>query len=338
MSGTGSVALSAVLLVTFAAAATYSAANFEPPDWAYPSTPRDFKPDPDDGKPKRLLASTKAYTYAQLQDVFAAPDWYPTEHPKLPDVVAKGRRPDVRACASCHLTNGLGHPQSGSLAGLQAEYMSLQLADFRTGARHASVGDSPMAAIARALTPEEAKAAVEYFAGLPRTPWVTVIESAMAPRTRVVEGGLRVPLEPEQLEPIGQRIVEVPKFPSRSAVLDPRAPFVAYVPVGSLRRGRAFVSSGGAVMRGTTVVVPGKTPPCTQCHGPSLRGMAHSPDSDVPVPALAGRSPTYILRQLYDVQSGARSGKTVELMKPIAAQLTLQEMIDVAAYSASKTP
>jgi len=66
--------------------------------------------------------------------------------------------------------------------------------------------------------------------------------------------------------------------------------------------------------------------------------MAHSPDSDIPVPALAGRSPTYILRQLYDVQSGARSGKTVELMKPIAAQLTLQEMIDLAAYSASKMP
>jgi len=253
-------------------------------------------------------------------------------------VVAKGRRPDVRACASCHLTSGLGHPQSGSLAGLQAEYMLLQLADFRTGARHASVGDSPMAAISRALTPEEAKAAVDYFARLPRAPWVTVTEAAMVPKTRVVEGGLRVPLEPEQLEPIGQRIVEVPKFPSQSRALDPRAPFVAYVPMGSLRRGRAFVSSGGAIMKGTTVVVPGKTPPCTQCHGPSLRGMAHSPDSDIPVPALAGRSPTYILRQLYDVQSGARSGKTVELMKPIAAQLTLQEMIDIAAYSASKVP
>ena len=79
---------------------------------------------------------------------------------------------------------------------------------------------------------------------------------------------------------------------------------------------------------------------CSSCHlsGVSLRGMAHSPDSDSPVPALAGRSPTYILRQLYDVQSGARSGKTVELMKPIATQLTLQEMIDLAAYSASKMP
>jgi len=338
MSGTGRALLTAILLVV-AVATGFSAANFEPPEWAYPSTPRDFKPAPDDGKPKHLVGSTKTHTYAQIQDPFAAPDWYPTDHPKMPEVpVAKGRRPDVRACASCHLTNGLGHPQSGNLAGLTAEYMLLQLADFRTGARHASVGDSPMAAISRALTPAEAKAAVEYFAGLPRTAWVTVVETAMVPKTRIVESGLRVPVEPEQLEPIGQRIVEVPKFPSRSAALDPRAPFTAYVPMGSVRRGRAFVSSGGAVMRGTTVVVPGKTPACTQCHGVSLRGMAHAPDTDTPVPALAGRSPTYILRQLYDVASGARSGKTVELMKPIAAQLTLQEMIDVAAYSASKMP
>jgi cytochrome c553 len=52
----------------------------------------------------------------------------------------------------------------------------------------------------------------------------------------------------------------------------------------------------------------------------------------------AGRSPTYIVRQLYDMQSGARSGKTTELMKPIAAQLNLQEMIDIAAFMASRMP
>ncbi len=55
-------------------------------------------------------------------------------------------------------------------------------------------------------------------------------------------------------------------------------------------------------------------------------------------PALSGRSPTYIVRQLYDIQSGARSGPTTEQMKPIAGQLTLQEMIDIAAYIGSKTP
>src|SRR6476469_9565822 len=143
MLGTGRALLTPILLVV-AVAPGFSAANFPPPEWAYPSTPRDFKPAPDDGKPKRLVGSTKTHTYAQIQDPFVAPDWYPTEHPKMPDIrVAKGRRPDVRACASCHLTNGLGHPQSGNLAGLTADYMLLQLTDFRTGARHASVGDSP---------------------------------------------------------------------------------------------------------------------------------------------------------------------------------------------------
>ena len=123
MLGTGRALLTAILLVV-AVATGFSAANFPPPEWAYPSTPRDFKPAADDGKPKRLVGSTKTHTYAQIQDPFAAPDWYPTEHPKMPEVpVAKGRRPDVRACASCHLTNGLGHPQSGNLAGLTAEYM-----------------------------------------------------------------------------------------------------------------------------------------------------------------------------------------------------------------------
>jgi cytochrome c553 len=339
MSGTGRRILASVLFVVLAAVSGRSAANFEPPQWAYPSTPRDFKPDPDDAKPKHLVGSTRAYTYAQIEDSFAPADWYPTEHPKMPEVpVAKGRRPDLRACSWCHLPNGLGHPQSGSLAALQSEYMLQQLADFKSGARHSSVGNSIMATISRALTPEETKAAVDYFARLPRTPWLTVIETTMAPKTRIIEGGLRVPLEPEELEAIGQRIVEVPKFPTRSRAYDAHAPFVAYVPTGSIRRGRAFVSSGGAVMRGTTVVVPGKTPPCTQCHGPSLRGMPHAPDSDIPVPALAGRSPTYIVRQLYDIQSGARYGKTTELMKPIAMQLTLQEMIDIAAYVASKMP
>jgi len=86
MSGTGRVILTAVLLVVLAVVTNHSAANFDPPEWAYSSTPRDFKPDPDDGKPKRLAASAKTYTYARLQDLFAGPDWYRTEHPKMPDV------------------------------------------------------------------------------------------------------------------------------------------------------------------------------------------------------------------------------------------------------------
>ena len=328
-----------VLLFLAASARGWPAASFPPPEWAYPSTPRGFTPDPDSGQPRHLAGSTRAYTYAQIEDSFAPADWYPGEHPRMPEIpVAKGRKPDVRACSWCHLPNGLGHPQSGNLTGLQPGYMAQQLADFKAGARHASVGNSIMAVITRALTADETKAAIDYYTKLPRRSWVTVIETTTAPKTRIVEGGLRVPLEPAQLEPLGERIVEVPKYPHRSRSYDSHAPFVAYTPLGSIARGRAFVSSGGEVKRGATIVVPGKTPPCEQCHGRDFRGMPHAPDSDIAVPPLAGRSPTYIVRQLYDIQSGARSGRTTELMKPIAAQLTLQEMIDIAAYLASRMP
>jgi len=338
VSGAGKL-ISAALLVLFVSTSSWSAASFDPPEWAYPQSPRDFKKDPDDGKPKRLVGSTRSYTYTQIEDSFAPADWFPADHPLMPKVpVATGRKPDVRACSWCHLPNGLGHPQSGNLTGLQAEYLTQQLADFKSGARHSSVGNSIMAIITRAMTADETKAAIGYYVKLPRKPWITVIETAMAPKTRIIEGGLRVPLEPEQLEPIGQRIVEVPKFPSRSRAYDSRAPFVAYVPMGAIRRGQAFVSSGGEVKRGAHILVPGKTPPCEKCHGAGFRGMAKAPDTDIAVPPLAGRSPTYIVRQLYDMQSGARSGKTTELMKPIAAQLNLQEMIDIAAYMASRMP
>lgn len=289
-------------------------ANFEPPAWAYPEV-----------QAPRIVAVKTLLTRVPVSA-------------RVPRVVTAGRAPDVQACSSCHLANGLGHPASSSLAGLSVEYFTMELANFRNGSRHASRGETPMATIARALTVEEASAAAAYYANLPRLPWIAVIEADMVPKTRLAENGVRVPLQPAELEPIGQRIVEVPKFPARMSGPDPGSPFIAYVPTGSIRRGRAFVSTGGAVMRGAEVVVPGTSVACGTCHGVTLRGMAHAPDSDVPVPPIVGRSPTYIVRQLYDVHSGARSAPSTTLMKPIAAQMTLQQMIDVAAYLASKQP
>ena len=319
--------------------ATGRTASFEPPAWAYPETPRGFQLEPDDGPAKRLPGSTKSFTSKQLADLFAPPDWYPAEHPRMPQVVARGRAPKVQACAACHLPNGLGRPESSSLAGLTTAYMTIQLADFKNGSRHSSVGESAMVDIARALSPEDITAALTYFAGLARTsrtPWVTVVEAETVPKTRIVENGLRIPIEPAEMEPLGERIIEVPKDPSRARLFDPHASFIAYVPKGSIRRGRAFVATGGAQMLGSKVVKPGNAVPCANCHGITFHGMAHAPDSDIPVPALASRSPTYIVRQLYDVHSGARSAPSTQLMKPIAAQMTLQQMIDAAAYLASK--
>jgi len=53
---------------------------------------------------------------------------------------------------------------------------------------------------------------------------------------------------------------------------------------------------------------------------------------------LAGRSPSYIVRQLFDIQSGKRHGVRAELMKPVVANLTTNDMLAIAAYLASRTP
>ena len=54
-----------------------------------------------------------------------------------------------------------------------------------------------------------------------------------------------------------------------------------------------------------------------------------------PVPMLAGRSPSYLVRQLYDVQHGFRKGEWTVQMKPVVARLSADDMMDIAAYLSS---
>ena len=56
------------------------------------------------------------------------------------------------------------------------------------------------------------------------------------------------------------------------------------------------------------------------------------------VPSLAGRSPIYLVRQLYDFKHGARAGKEVALMVPVVVGLTQEDMINLAAYISSRQP
>src|SRR5689334_22900419 len=306
---------------------TGDSATFEPPQWAFGAGEKGA-PYPDDGKPKHLAGSTRAYTFAQIEDSFAPADWYPQDHPPMPQVpVATGRKPDVRACSWCHLPTGFGHPQSANIAGHSADYLTRQLADFKSGARHSSVGNSIMATITRAMTADEVRAAVNYYTKLRRRPWVKVVEADMAPRTEIVEGGLRIQRTPVVLERLGERIVEVPQFTERTRLYDSHAAFVAYVPIGSIKRGRDFVATGA-----------GKVQACSSCHGKDFRGAEPPPDSTLSVPDLRRRFPSYIVRQHYDFNSGARSGEGAMLMKPEALQMSLRDMIDVAAYLGSLAP
>jgi cytochrome c553 len=75
----------------------------------------------------------------------------------------------------------------------------------------------------------------------------------------------------------------------------------------------------------------GKSAPCVMCHGQNLKGLGDWP-------AIAGRPPTYIVRQLNDMKSGARSGETMALMKGVVERLTLEDMIAIAAYVGSRDP
>ena len=70
---------------------------------------------------------------------------------------------------------------------------------------------------------------------------------------------------------------------------------------------------------------------CAGCHGADLRGVGS-------IPPLAGRSPSYLVRQLWDMQAGARNGAMAALMKPVVADMSSKDMLNIAAYLATLKP
>ena len=90
--------------------------------------------------PSGSVPGSKAgYTLTQLRDRFLAPDWHPADYPAMPEIVARGRKPDVFACGFCHRADGPGGPENANLTGLPRAYIVRQMADFKSGARN-SVG------------------------------------------------------------------------------------------------------------------------------------------------------------------------------------------------------
>jgi len=266
-----------------------------PPTWAYPLNNPDYKPPVDDGKPVRVPDSTTGYTWGQLRDRFIAPVWHPSDHAALPDIVASGRKPGVFACGFCHRADGPGGPENADLAGLPKSYIIRQMADYKSGARGTSVAartpPTLMIGLSKPITDAEVEVAATYFSALQPRKRIKVVESESVPKPYVA-GLLWAAAESSEREPIGARIVEIPDDLIRFESRDPRSTFTAYVPVGALAKGEALVMKGG----------PGKTTQCTLCHGVDLKGLG-------PLPSIAGRSPSYMFRQLYDFQHGARTGE-----------------------------
>jgi cytochrome c553 len=132
---------------------------------------------------------------------------------------------------------------------------------------------------------------------------------------------MRFAVENGGSEPLGNRIIELPQAPERAELRDSRTGFIAYVPIGSIAKGRTLVMTGGE----------GKTTPCATCHGENLKGKDE-------IPHIIGRSPMYVFRQLNDVKAGTRTGPTSELMQQVVANLSADDMLAIAAYLAAEKP
>jgi cytochrome c553 len=146
------------------------------------------------------------------------------------------------------------------------------------------------------------------------------VETERVPQTYVGGGNMRHAKPGGATEPIGQRIIEIPENSALQELEDSHSKFVAYVPRGSVAKGRALATTGG-----------GKTVACSVCHGEGLKGLGD-------VPHLVGQSPIYLVRQMMDIQKGVRRGTGAALMTGVVANLTPEDMLNLAAYIGSLDP
>jgi len=293
----------------------------------------------DQTRPRHVDGSPATYSVLDVRDGHNVIDWFPGDHPSpMPDIIAHGPKhlgEASRGCGSCHLPHGRGRPENAQPGGLPYAYIVRQLQDFRLGFRRSAdwrkQNTPTMVNLAMSMSDEEIHQAATYFSSVKwNTRWVRVVETTLVPKTRI-QGNLFIAPIHDLTEPIDGRIIEVPANEEQSEVVrNPHSGFVAYAPVGSVARGRELVTTGGSMVVGNQIV-PGKTTACAGCHGPDLMGTAD-------VPPLAGRSPSYLARQLYDFQQGTRNGSSAPLMRPIVANLTENDMVAITAYLASLGP
>jgi cytochrome c553 len=295
------------------------------PDWAYPPCIRAAAATPlDNVAPLHVPGSSAHFTEAEIANTAVAPDWFPSEHSPLPaDLAASGS--EKFACAYCHLPDGSGRPENAKLGGLSRSYIFAQVRAIHFGERQAGKpGWAPtllMRGAVANMTDTQILAAADYFSRQKNASFVQVLEREFAPAHKVA-CGLYV-ADAGHLVPLKHSIVEMPLDASRFEARDPHTTYVAYVPKGSIERGRKLASSGGN----------GRTQPCAACHGADLRS-----GPELEGPPLAGRFATYLFRQLFGFQFGTRAGDITQPMRAVVANLTQADMVDLAAYAASKKP
>ena len=301
---------------------TQMAKPVAPFEWAYPVGPANLpRPDPNATFTAEGADPAIKLTMRQIGDSFGPPDWYPREHAPLPQIVAHGRAPHVVACTLCHLPNGNGHPESASISGLTVPYIVAQMHAFRDGER-TNIRAPAMIEMALDISDKELRQAAAYFAHIPKAQqhWIRVVETSRAPASHVGAGGARffdkgaetVAMTPDMIYEVAES--------EEVELRNDHVGFVDYVPMGSLAKGRA-VAMGNH----------GRVPACSACHGDSYRGSDDAP-------RLAGRSAYYLIRQLADMRAGVRKGAALGEMKDVVGKLSDADILNVAAYMASRAP
>jgi len=293
--------------------------------WAYPMAPPRTKAlmtppgvhVTPDGKRKLTAAQVEALSPADQ-------DWFPESHPRPPELILHASKTGAPPCAECHLVNGQGEVGIPDLAGLQADYLMEQLHAFQAGTRTSAqvgrVATAAMIDVAQGWSEPDLKAAAAYFAALPRHAALRLVVADDAPVMHVERFGWTYADGSGGRRALNGAVAETPESLARVFIADPANVEVVYASPSTLATGEALVRSGGG----------GGAQPCTVCHGADLRGTPVAP-------ALAGRDPGYLARQLWDIRSGTRTGPGVAAMQGPAWGLSPREMTAVAAYLASQS-
>ena len=264
----------------------------------------------------RLAGSRVVFQSPAFAGMAQAIDWFPDEHPPAPAVVMQQRGEDGYPCGYCHMVDGRGRPENASLRGFPADYIVEQVKAFASGARRAAspafVPTQYMASVAHAVSPADLRAAAAYFSGFEPQAHTQVVEAAVIPAATAWHYVYR--FDRSHSEALGQRIVEGPVDGERFELRDPGTQYIAYVPQGAIGRGRDIAEHGAS-----------GGPACVTCHGSALIG-------------IAGASPSYLVRQLMAFRSKARNDSGAAPMQAVAARLDDAQVIDAAAFIASRLP
>lgn len=268
-----------------------------------------------------LEGSEVSLSMKEIDDKYNAPEWFPNEENKMPFIVKHGDGKKVWACASCHLSSGMGHPESARLAGLSSEYLQSQMLAFKKKERIDYSGHMNRMAVELSL--EEIKEISDWFATLKPHKEYRVVETKLVPKTIIDNTRMRIRIEDSNLknnksnvEVIANRIIEIPENIHNVKLRSPKDGFIAYVKPNSIKKGKD------------------KSISCTSCHGSNLKGTKIAPN-------IAGLSPMYITRQLYGFKNGLRFGKNADknnMMSSVSKNLTEEDIYNISAYIATLNP